>query len=377
MKKTVVTIVAVVAVLLILFVPIPKGTLLDGGTRDYAALTYRIVVWNKLIAEANPDGSAGETQTYHKTSVFWFPDNYKSIDKLWKIERSGAEMDNTEPGLSAPKEQKADYYGLDASGGLDVIVWQMAPNLYSFGLLEHSEKQRDWLVDDLIKLKGVNADTMRTVLSSYPIGSDDVYIIPWQNQISSYIGEYWVRQKDESEESVEKRRQEYIDNIRHMLFDDVPDSPEKLPEDFSFSIVWGCYGISSYDSKTGRLVKTKDATDVSKYTCIVRLTDDQLIEVYHLLTDINIFSYPDLYDPFNAPDAENKLMSSPNQSIILSVTADGRTKTVSCESIPFGSLDDCYCNEAREFLYSINKIVELLTSLPEWAAFPEYEFFYD
>ena len=41
MKKTVVTIVAVVAVLLILFVPIPKGTLLDGGTRDYAALTYR------------------------------------------------------------------------------------------------------------------------------------------------------------------------------------------------------------------------------------------------------------------------------------------------------------------------------------------------
>jgi hypothetical protein len=76
----------IVFVILVLFLPIPKGTLQDGGTRDYCALTYRIVVWNKLIAEANEDGSAGEVYTYHKTSVFWIPDNFKSIDELWHIE---------------------------------------------------------------------------------------------------------------------------------------------------------------------------------------------------------------------------------------------------------------------------------------------------
>ena len=76
----------IVVVLLVLFLPIPKGTYLDGGTRDYCALTYRIVVWNKLIAEVNEGGSAGEVHTYRKTSVFWIPENYKSIDELWIIE---------------------------------------------------------------------------------------------------------------------------------------------------------------------------------------------------------------------------------------------------------------------------------------------------
>ena len=78
----------IVVVLLVLFLPIPTGTYNDGGTRDYCALTYRIVVWNKImIAEMNEDGSPGVDSTYHKTSVFWIPDNFKSIDELWKIER--------------------------------------------------------------------------------------------------------------------------------------------------------------------------------------------------------------------------------------------------------------------------------------------------
>lgn len=76
----------IIVVLLILFLPVLKGTYEDGGTRDYCALTYKIVVWNKEIVEVNEDGSGGEVNTYHKTSVFWFPDNFKSIGDLWKIE---------------------------------------------------------------------------------------------------------------------------------------------------------------------------------------------------------------------------------------------------------------------------------------------------
>ena len=75
----------IVVVLLVLFLPIPKGTYKDGGTRDYCALTYRIVVWNTMIVN-NEDGSAKEPYIYHETSVFWIPDNYKSIDELWIIE---------------------------------------------------------------------------------------------------------------------------------------------------------------------------------------------------------------------------------------------------------------------------------------------------
>ena len=150
----------------------------------------------------------------------------------------------------------------------------------------------------------------------------------------------------------------------------------ELPEDFAFSIVWGTYGNSSYDSNTGILVKTKHATDVSKYTCIVQLTEDQKAEVYRVLfSDIDLFQYPDKYDPFNAPDAKFKTMSEPNQTIMISVTANGRTKTVTCSEVAYGASG--YCEEARAFMRAENKIVELLTSLPEWAAFPEYEFFYE
>ena len=62
--------------------PNPKGRVEDGGTKEYCALTYKIVVWNKIIADSEKGNS-----TYHKTSVFWIPDNFKNIDELWKIER--------------------------------------------------------------------------------------------------------------------------------------------------------------------------------------------------------------------------------------------------------------------------------------------------
>lgn len=90
MKKKAIAAVSlsVVIILLILFLPIRTGLCKDGGTRVYSALTYKVVVWNRLLEETKEDGSAGELQTYHKTSVFWFPDNRKSIDELWRIERN-------------------------------------------------------------------------------------------------------------------------------------------------------------------------------------------------------------------------------------------------------------------------------------------------
>ena len=85
MKKLMIKIAVTVIILLILFIPIPHGTYKDGGTKDYSALTYRIVVWNRINAEID-EGNNVKKVTYHKTSVFWFPDNFKSIDELWEIE---------------------------------------------------------------------------------------------------------------------------------------------------------------------------------------------------------------------------------------------------------------------------------------------------
>ena len=76
MKKTVLIILAAVLVLAFLFVPVPRDSYDDGGTREYSALTYKIVDWNRL----HSDG------VYSATKVYWFPDNFKSIDELWADE---------------------------------------------------------------------------------------------------------------------------------------------------------------------------------------------------------------------------------------------------------------------------------------------------
>lgn len=90
MKKRIITIAVILLALIILYLPIPHGTYRDGGTKDYTALTYRIVVWNRLTDEIETDAPAGEIGKYHKRSVYWFPDNFKSIDELWKIETENA-----------------------------------------------------------------------------------------------------------------------------------------------------------------------------------------------------------------------------------------------------------------------------------------------
>ena len=81
MKKKIRILIVIVVFLIILVVPIPSGVYEDGGTRAYAALTYKIVDWNRLTGD----------RTYDKTKVYLFPDNFKSTDELWLAEETEVE----------------------------------------------------------------------------------------------------------------------------------------------------------------------------------------------------------------------------------------------------------------------------------------------
>ncbi len=80
-KKIWIPIVCAAVVLAVLFVPIPKGSYDDGGTREWTALTYKIVKWNKLLAEAG-----GGPDVYRATRIYFGADRGKSIDALWERE---------------------------------------------------------------------------------------------------------------------------------------------------------------------------------------------------------------------------------------------------------------------------------------------------
>ena len=72
-KKYIIVCLLLIAVL---FIPIPRGTYDDGGSKEYVAFTYKIIKWNRLTSDG----------IYKKTRIYFFKDKYKTIDELAEIE---------------------------------------------------------------------------------------------------------------------------------------------------------------------------------------------------------------------------------------------------------------------------------------------------
>ena len=82
-KKIFIPIISVIVLLAVLFIPVPVGTYDDGGTREYAALTYKIVAWNRIT----------DVGIYKTTKVYFGDDRNKSIDELWMLENNNCITD--------------------------------------------------------------------------------------------------------------------------------------------------------------------------------------------------------------------------------------------------------------------------------------------
>jgi len=105
------------------------------------------------------------------------------------------------------KEKYPEYFDLATFKGIEVYVWQMAENSYTFGLLEGTNRAKT--ADELYNLKGLSLEDTKTILSVYDIEESDVIIIPYLHPLSSYIN---------VEAAIEDYQQAYIEKIRAMLF---------------------------------------------------------------------------------------------------------------------------------------------------------------
>ena len=141
-----------------------------------------------------------------------------------------------------------------------------------------------------------------------------------------------------------------------------------VPEDFSFALTWNVFGISSYDSQTGKLVKTTDATNPEDYVTYYQLTNKDKAYIYNLLVSLDVNSYPDIYDP------DNRWSSLP-MTLILTVRMNGETKTIKAEDIAanYESADE----KGQRFLSVCEEIARRLVTTEEWKALPDYEKHYD
>lgn len=142
------------------------------------------------------------------------------------------------------------------------------------------------------------------------------------------------------------------------------NSNSEIPDDFSFSLTWDCYGISSYDSETGKLVKTTDTDHPEDYTAFYQLTDADKAYIYRLISDLDVHSYPDVYNPSN-------ISSKPPMTLILTVCSNGTEKTIEAKNIAasFESED----KKGQLFLSTCKALRDLLTATAEWQALPDYE----
>lgn len=151
-----------------------------------------------------------------------------------------------------------------------------------------------------------------------------------------------------------------------------PDT-EPAADDFSFYVIWGTYGKSSYYSDTGKLTKTTDSLDgnYDKYVTTVELDKETAERFRAIITALDLDSYPSAdYDPGCG-------YSDPSAKLVLSYTEGGRTHTVSTIgdlSIDYRKADN---EKGQAFLDAVNEITGYLTSTPEWEALPDYELFYD
>ena len=144
---------------------------------------------------------------------------------------------------------------------------------------------------------------------------------------------------------------------------------EDTSSDFYFSMTWGVFGISSYDSRTGKLVKTTDATHPEDYVTEYFLTDAERKEIRAILTELDIESLGEFdYDDFG--------LSDPHLSLSLTVKMGDIDKTVNIPEAEIG-YDGGRTPKAKKLLSAIKAIRDILVNTDEWKALPDYEFYYD
>ena len=193
------------------------------------------------------------------------------------------------------------YYAYDSSRKYDVYVWQMAKGSFSFALLE--SKPRDWLDDELWDLKGVDATDMRRILLNKNLGPNDVNIVPWQNPLSSYIGDYgmnWIAMEDST-----PQRNLYLAMVHDMLF----GAAERV-----------CYP-SVYESTYFDI----DGDGVQEYNKIaLGLDGDKFTLRYMISEDGKTLAYDDTYEitPMSV-----KLYTDEGNLRLRGVTEDGAAHT--------------------------------------------------
>ena len=142
--------------------------------------------------------------------------------------------------------------------------------------------------------------------------------------------------------------------------------PEEMPADFSFAVRWNTYGISSYDSQTGKLVKDAEAAEPKDYTIEYFLTEEEMSRIYGYIRELDPYDYPDDYEP------RGNHLAEPPHPLYLTVRVDGTEKQIRVRN--FSQPQD---RKGELYFSTCQAITAFLESTEAWQSLPEYERFFE
>ncbi len=215
-KKIWIPIVIIAVVLAFLFVPIPMASYDDGGTREWVALTYKIVDWNKIT----DDG------LYENTSIYFGEERWQDIDHLWLEESENVEHQfravitsidgswvHVKPVDGEAEEHDSldikffadELPDIDAKVGDTVeikyrgnVPWTSSPQIRAFDWkkshnLSHVEYTDEWLDKEIAEKYDHNifSDIVITEIYSNCFFARPVIPMPYQIKLNGTLSDDW------------------------------------------------------------------------------------------------------------------------------------------------------------------------------------------
>ena len=216
MKKKVFVILLIIVILAALAVPIPMGVYEDGGTREYAALTYKIVDWNRMTDDS----------VYDMTKVYFFPQNICSVDELWveeeenvvhKVIATVMELSSTDaliqPVVGQNELLSSDLFNISLNnlGDIGAEVGSVVNVYYTGGILEtypaqikavkweissdlrHMAYIGNWLDKETAEKQGNDMITDVIITEVYEdcFFAQYVYPMPYTIKLNGVLGDEW------------------------------------------------------------------------------------------------------------------------------------------------------------------------------------------
>ena len=140
-------------------------------------------------------------------------------------------------------------------------------------------------------------------------------------------------------------------------------------EEFYFVLTWGVELDSSYDSRTGTLVKTKYVRERQVEEYITTYQYPNINEIYEMAKAINVYSYADDYYPYEGYSGQ----TNPSIDYVFEIN----DKIITSDNCPaFYGVPDSVTERGKQYLTLIFAIKNTLVNSEEWKAMPDPEILY-